>query len=331
MKVKYNITGVLNLEKINRNNIPKNLYSITQLKEQGLKPLSKEAKYYTYNQYGKMYYLYDINETKKIKKRTLTEKQLKALEEGRRLRKVCKICNEEFNYVDELDGYKVCHKCNHIYNRFFQEYKEIRNIKLFTNFLENKDKYIILDTETTGIESNDQIIELSIIDLDGNILFDSLFKPSIEVSRNAESVHGLSNKILSNAPIWSEKWEEIKFILKDKIALIYNSPFDYNLIKQTCDAFNVEFVDFNVECLMRLYSDYIDSKRWVSLQRAYESEVGDITQSHRALGDCKMCLELINSIANRTVTIDKNIKDTAYNIVELRGELKYYENMFTRC
>lgn len=328
MKVKYNIAEVFKLEKINRNNIPENLYSITQLKERGLKPLTKEPKFYTYNQYGKMYYLYDIAETKKIKKRTLTEKQLQALAEGRRLRKVCKICNKEFKFIDELDNFKVCHKCNNIYDRFFQEYKEISNIGLFKNLLDNKDKYIILDTETTGLGDHDQIIELTIIDMNGNILFDSLFNPSIEVSEGAENVHGLTNDMLSNKPIWIDKWDEIKSILKDKVALIYNSSFDYRLMKQTCRAFNVEFVPFKTKCLMNLYSDYIEYDRWISLEKAYMTEVGDITQSHRSRGDCGLCLELIESISNRKVTIDTRIKDIAYKIVELRGDLKYYENMF---
>lgn len=278
-----------------------------------------------------MYYLYDINETKKVKKRNATEKQLKALEEGRRLRKVCKICGKEFNYINELDRYKICYVCNNYYDRFFQEYKEINNIKLIKDILDNKDKYVILDAETTGLESFDQVIELSIIDLNGNVLFNSLFNPTIKVSKGAESVNGLNNKILSNEPLWSEKWEEIKSILENKIALIYNSPFDYGVIKQTCKVFNVEFFDFDVKCIMRLYSEYIDSNRWVSLEKAYEMEVGDIIQSHRSIADCKMSLEIIKAIAERSTTIDPTIIDIAYNITKLKGELKYYENMFNLC
>lgn len=316
------------MEKINRNDIPENLYSITQLRKRGLKPSTKEPKYFTYNQYGKMYYLYDIAETIKIKKRNLTEKQLKALAEGRKLRRVCKVCNKEFKFVDELDSYKVCYKCNNTYDIFLQECKEISNIKLFKDLLDKKDRYAILDTETTGLESNDQVIELSIIDLDGNVLFDSLFNPTIEVSAGAKNVHGLSNKVLLNEPIWSEKWEEIKSILKDKVILAYNSSFDYRLIKQTCDAFNIEFIDFNTKCLMRLYSEYIEYDRWISLQKAYEMEVGDIIQTHRALGDCRMCLEIIKSIANRTVEVNNNTKDIVYKVLELRGDLKCYKNMF---
>lgn len=316
------------MEKINRNNIPENLYTITQLKKQGLRPLEKEPQYYTYNQYGKMYYLYDINKTRKIKKRILTEKQLIALAEGRRLRKVCKICSKEFNYINELDSYKVCFECNYKCDYFFQEYKEIDNIKLFKDLLDKKDKYIILDAETTGLNEYDQVIELSIIDLDGNVLFNSLFNPTIEVSKDAENINGLNKKFLSKEPKWNEKWEEIKSILKDRISLIYNSSFDYRLIKQTCNSFNVEFLDFDVKCIMRLYSEYIGSERWVSLEKAYQYEVGDIVQGHRSLADCRMCLEIIKAIAERKIFIDEHIKDIAYAVIKLRGELKYYQNIF---
>lgn len=316
------------MEKINRNNIPDNFYSITQLKEVGLRPVDKTPKYFTYNQHGKLYYLYDITETIKVKKRIPTEKQLKALEEGRRLRKVCKICSNELNYIHELDSYKICYRCNNTCDRFLQEYREIYNIRLFKRFLDNKNKYVILDTETTGLEEYDQVIELSIIDLAGITLFDSKFNPTIKVSKGAENIHGLSNEILSSESIWIDKWEEIKAILKDKTVLIYNSSFDCRLIKQTCRAFDVEYTQLNTECIMKLYSEYIDYNRWVSLENAYGVEVGDIVQSHRALSDCHMVLELIKSIANRKQIIDKDIKDTAYKVLELKGTLKIHEDMF---
>lgn len=317
------------MEKINRNNIPEDLYTITQLKKQGLKPIEKEPKYFTHNQYGKVYYLYNINETKEIKKRLPTEKQLEALTNGRRLRKVCKVCNIEYRYITDLDNHKICYKCNEYCNMFFQQYVETTNIKLFKDLLDHKDTYIILDTETTGLEDYDQVIELSIIDLDGNVLFDSLFKPSIDVSKGAENIHGLDNKVLSNQPIWSNKWNEIKSILKDKTVLIYNSSFDYDLIRQTCKAFKVEFTHFDTKCLMNLYSEYIDSKRWVSLENAYLTEVGDIKQSHRALSDCIMCIELIKTIAARPHIIDSNLKEIASKVLKLNGKLKQYAAILT--
>ena len=42
-----------------------------------------------------------------------------------------------------------------------------------------KNKYIIIDTETTGFHpyDGDELLQVSIIDTDGNVLFDEYFKP----------------------------------------------------------------------------------------------------------------------------------------------------------
>lgn len=40
-------------------------------------------------------------------------------------------------------------------------------------------KKIVIDTETTGLNAKtDELLQVSIIDTDGNVLFDSYFKPT---------------------------------------------------------------------------------------------------------------------------------------------------------
>ena len=46
--------------------------------------------------------------------------------------------------------------------------------------LNNKNNYVILDTETTGLGDNDVIVQLGILDLNGNVLLDTLIKPTKE-------------------------------------------------------------------------------------------------------------------------------------------------------
>jgi DNA polymerase-3 subunit epsilon len=61
-------------------------------------------------------------------------------------------------------------------------------------WVQNKEKYVILDTETTGLESNAEIIEIAIINIDEHILFNSLIKPENPVPADAFDVHGISNE-----------------------------------------------------------------------------------------------------------------------------------------
>ena len=75
-----------------------------------------------------------------------------------------------------------------------------------------KNKYIIIDTETTGFHpyDGDELLQVSIIDTDGNVLFDEYFKPQHRTEwKEAEQVNGISPEMVADRPAISEKISEI--------------------------------------------------------------------------------------------------------------------------
>ena len=90
-------------------------------------------------------------------------------------------------------------------------------------------KAIVIDTETTGLNAaRDEILQLSIIDLDGNVLFDSYFKPQrAREWRDAERIHGISPEMVDNAPSIEAKLPVINEIVYCADTIIgYNTYFD---------------------------------------------------------------------------------------------------------
>lgn len=84
---------------------------------------------------------------------------------------------------------------------------------------------ICLDTETTGLDrEKDEILQLSIIDGDGNILFDNLIKPSHRRSwANAQKIHGISPADVSGCrTLWDYKSEIESILLNADIIVGYN-------------------------------------------------------------------------------------------------------------
>ncbi|SCB00371.1 Protein of unknown function [Bacillus mycoides] len=57
---------------------------------------------------------------------------------------------------------------------------------------------------------------------------------------------------------------------------------------------NVEFKNFKSTCIMEMYADYVDSKRWISLSVATK-----LTIKHRAAADCFAVLELLQQLKNK--------------------------------
>ncbi|MCY4410095.1 MAG: 3'-5' exonuclease, partial [Caldilineaceae bacterium] len=61
---------------------------------------------------------------------------------------------------------------------------------------------LFFDTETTGLNSSAEIVEVGIVDAEGNTLLESLVRPIRRIPSDAVAVHGISNAMVRNAPTW---------------------------------------------------------------------------------------------------------------------------------
>lgn len=92
---------------------------------------------------------------------------------------------------------------------------------------------IVFDTETTGIGAgNNEILQLSIIDGLGNVLFDDLIKPERRKRWNkAQEIHGISTEDVKDKQTLLERREEIEPIFKHaKLYVGYNVEFDLSFL-----------------------------------------------------------------------------------------------------
>jgi len=99
----------------------------------------------------------------------------------------------------------------------------------------NKSKIIFFDTETTGANSDDQIIEIGAIveDIDSNLVeyYDELCSTlnSKLISIEAMATHGIRNEDIEDKPSFesSKFWQNIKELnTKDNFFVAHNMPFD---------------------------------------------------------------------------------------------------------
>lgn len=149
---------------------------------------------------------------------------------------------------------------------------------------------LILDTETTGLDPAAQVIQIAIIDMRGDVMFDSLIRPSCAISHGAAAVHGMTMMMLRNAPTITEVLPVLRKILGTNAIVIYNAAFDVRILKQTCVAFgrDADWVwRLNTQCAMRMYAQLLGASKWTRL------EGGD----HTAVGDCQAVLALLKRMA----------------------------------
>ncbi|EAW1730070.1 3'-5' exonuclease [Salmonella enterica] len=172
------------------------------------------------------------------------------------------------------------------------------------------DGYLFIDTETTGLGDDAEIVEICIIDSHGFIMLNTLIKPTKPIPDEAIAIHGITNEMVAFAPNWTDICGAVEELFRRFGFVIYNADYDLRLIRQTY-ALNGRpsegapwMLAAHSVCAMKLYAEYrgelgrFNGYKWHKLvdAAAHEGVVVE-DKAHRALADCKMTLGLVRSLA----------------------------------
>lgn len=94
----------------------------------------------------------------------------------------------------------------------------------------NPKECVILDTETTGVAAGDRIVELSIIDLNGNTLYNQMFDPQMPMPDPVVRVNGITDAMVKGMPTFESEIPTISSILNGKTLIGWNVPFDERML-----------------------------------------------------------------------------------------------------
>jgi DNA polymerase-3 subunit epsilon len=117
-------------------------------------------------------------------------------------------------------------------------------------------RYIVLDTETTGLDPDDghKIIEIGCIEIINRKVTDNTFhkyiNPLREIDIEASKVHGLTASNLSDKPLFNDIYDEFVSYISGSPLIIHNAPFDmgflkkeFNCLERKNDFINNEIID----------------------------------------------------------------------------------------
>ena len=101
---------------------------------------------------------------------------------------------------------------------------------------------IVFDTETTGLSplNGDRIVEIGCVELDNKVetgrTFHSYFNPGRPMPSDAEEVHGLSDRFLSDKPAFADVCEELLAFIGESPMIAHNAGFDFGFINHELGA-----------------------------------------------------------------------------------------------
>jgi DNA polymerase-3 subunit epsilon/exodeoxyribonuclease X len=104
-------------------------------------------------------------------------------------------------------------------------------------------KYVILDTETTGIGENDRVIQLGYIVLGAKEIEvqNEFFSSVVPISFAAMEVHGITPDMIEGKPACQESGSYKRLLelnTPDNYMIIHNAPFDLGMLER--EGFNTQ-------------------------------------------------------------------------------------------
>ncbi len=164
--------------------------------------------------------------------------------------------------------------------------------------------WVILDTETTGLDLRAEIVEISILAADGRVLLDTLVRPINPIPQASTAIHRITDVMVAAAPTFSQVYAELVEQLQEKTIVTYNAAFDRRVLQQGLQCYNLPpLQQVRWACAMQQYARYIgewnpkwQSYRWPKLTG------GD----HTALGDCRATLRLLQHMAATQLSTEES-------------------------
>lgn len=147
---------------------------------------------------------------------------------------------------------------------------------------------IILDSETTGLESHDEVVELAMLrfrfDAGGILALDAVFnelrEPSVPISEEASRVTGITAETVAGCRITDEQVSD--FMRGAELVIAHNAAFDRQMVERTFPGAGFDQIPWH--CSFAQVDWFSRGKNGRSLEVLALSE-GYVYGSHRADAD----------------------------------------------
>ncbi len=155
--------------------------------------------------------------------------------------------------------------------------------------------YAIVDIETTGsFAASNGITEIAIFVHDGEKIidrFETLINPQKPIPHFIQTMTGITNEMVADAPAFEEVAKHIFELLNDKIFIAHNVNFDFSFLKRQLQQCGYE-LQVKKLCTVRLTRKVFTELPSYSLGNICRDLQIPIQNRHRAAGDALATVQL---------------------------------------
>lgn len=173
---------------------------------------------------------------------------------------------------------------------------EMAKAKTWAHHLMQRDDWLVIDVETTGLGTQAEIVEVALVGGGGKPLLDVMVRPRMPPDPEATRVHGLSDETLRQASPFEEVYSSLIDLLTGRTAVAFNAAFDAYALNNTCHMTGLPPIGCTWECAMERYEQWRGFHASLATACEIESIVVDAGR-HRALPDAQLVWRLIRRMA----------------------------------
>lgn len=191
----------------------------------------------------------------------------------------------------------------------------------------------VVDVETTGLGSFDEVIEIAAIrfNIHGKVIdaFQHRVKPGVAISSSAAATHGIRLSDLDNEPSFEDVWPQVRQVLDGSVVFAHNGPFDVRLIEQSLRGIaprsSLNFVDTLLS--YRLFTETKSNLyKLETLSRGLGIQAPGY--QHNALNDCLQTASLVLALATAKPNLGLTRADTNIDSLEPRQAVSFNRDIY---
>jgi len=174
-------------------------------------------------------------------------------------------------------------------------------------------KYILFDTETTGNQEEDRIIQVGamVVDSKGSVeVFDEICKAPLPIKIEAMEVHNITPELLEGKPQFTQTnfYNMLNSLNNEENYLIaHNMPFDMGMLKKEGFVSNFKIID-TLRCAKHLFKDspyhrlqyFRYSLELYKLENQEANKHNITIKAHDAIGDVLVMKLLLSKLVALT-------------------------------